>query len=435
MNKKNILLITTDQQSSTMMSCTGNTDLKTPNLDSIASDGIRFERAYVAQPLCLPQRCSWYTGLMPHEHGTTFNVSKDLNTPSVMGEIFKNAGYATGYSGKWHINIPETDKDRHGFEWTNNLCANGADKGIATDFETFLNENEGKPFVFSASFNNPHNICEAARGGPFPDGNPGIFENLKQLPDLPDNFDIPENEPTIIREVQEIYKKNNYPVTNWDKTRWQIHRWYYCRLVELVDKHIGSLIDILKKNDLEKDTVIIFSSDHGDGNAHHQWNQKQVLYDESIKVPFMISLPGSKMNKVENRQLISTGIDLIPTMCGVTGVDCPEHLKGNDWSDMINHKEQAPVRDHVIVETEFGIFGKPAGYLGRAVCSENYKYMVYDSGKNREFFVDIVNDPGETINLANNPEFSFELDRHRQFLRDYINQSKDIFPIDLVSNK
>ncbi len=431
MTRRNILLITTDQQSATMLSCSGNQDLATPNIDSLAEDGARFEKAYAAQPLCIPQRCSWYTGLMPHQHGVTFNSPDEpLCASFMMGQIFRDAGYATGYSGKWHINVPEQDKSRHGFDWMSNIRCNGADTEIISDFRRFLKEDGNKPFLFSASFNNPHNICEATSGGPFPDGNPGMVENLEQLPPLPDNFCIPEREPSVIREVQDMYRAKNYPTANWDETRWRLHRWFYCRITEIVDHRIGELLQVLRQDGHLDDTLIVFTSDHGDGNAHHQWNQKQVLYDEAARVPFVVAQPGSGLGRIEARQLVNTGIDLIPTLCGLTGIECPTHLEGRDWSALLSNADLPQQRDHVIVETEFGTFGQPSGYMGRAVRTSRYKYMIYDRGDNREFFVDMEDDPGETINLAGNPDHQEELDRHRALLRDYIVRTDDIFPID-----
>ncbi len=249
----------------------------------------------------------------------------------MMGKIFRDAGFATGYSGKWHINTPPENKEFHGFEWMNNIRENGADVGITPDFATFLEAHGDRPFLFSASFNNPHNICEAANGGPFPDGNPGMIENLDQLPPLPDNFAIPEGEPSVIREVQELFKNKQHPTSNWDEFRWRLHRWYYLRLTELVDRHIGKLLEVLKQSGHWENTLIVFSSDHGDGNAHHQWNQKQSLYDESSRVPFIVVQPGSNLNRIEEKQLVNTGIDLIPTLCGLAGIACPSHLEGQDW--------------------------------------------------------------------------------------------------------
>jgi len=433
MGHENILLITTDQQSATMLGCAGNPDLRTPNLDSLSADGVRFEKAYAAQPLCIPQRCSWYTGLMPHQHSVTFNVTdRVVQADSMLGQVFRDAGYATGYSGKWHVNVPVKDKVRHGFEWTNNIRCNGADEGIVPDLETFLGETGDGPFIFSASFNNPHNICEAARGTPLPDGAIGMIENLEQLPALPENFGVPEREPSVIREVQRLYCERNYPVANWDEFRWRLHRWHYCRMVDLVDRRVGEIIGVLRESGRLDDTLVVFASDHGDGNAHHHWNQKQVLYDESARVPFIVARPGSGLGRVDDRQLVNTGLDLIPTLCGLAGIEPPSHLEGQDWSGMLTDTDLAPRRDHVVVETEFGTFGKPLGYLGRAVRTQGHKYMVYDRGENREFLADMDEDPGETVNLAGDPNYREELDRHRALLRGYIDRTADIFPIDMV---
>jgi len=417
-----------------MMSCTGNPNLKTPNMDKLAADGVRFEKAYAAQPLCIPQRCSWYTGLMPHEHGFTFNVHGGEMTANIMmGQIFRDAGYATGYSGKWHIKVGHEDKGRHGFEWLNNIRSNGADAGIVPDFEKFLADTGEKPFIFSASFNNPHNICEAARGVKWThDGDTGLPENQEQLPPLPDNFAVPEDEPAVLREIQDMYRALNYPTANWDESRWRLHRWFYCRMNEILDGRIGELLRVLKETGHWNDTMIVFTSDHGDGNAHHHWNQKQVLYDESARVLVVVTQRGSGIGRVDKEQLVNTGIDLVPTLCGLAGIECPEELQGKDWSGSLGQTDLPTQRDHIVIETEFGTFGKPAGVMGRAVRTSRYKYMVYSKGENHEFLADMEKDPGEMRNLAASPEHKRELERHRGLLRDYINQTGDIFPLEMV---
>lgn len=435
MQPPNLLLITTDQQSATMMSCAGNPDLHTPNLDHLAACGIRFEKAYAAQPLCVPQRNCWYSGAMPHENGLSFNYrlnQRELQAPIMMGKIFQQAGYATGYSGKWHVNVSEKDQERHGFQWMNNIRANGADQGIAPDFDRFLQETAGQPFLFSASYNNPHNICEGARGGPFPDGHPGFPENLGAMPSLPENFEIPEEEPTVLRDIQRRYSEKNYPTGGWDTMRWRLHRWMYARMVELVDRHIGNLLQVLRDHGLEEDTLIVFASDHGDGNAHHRWNQKQSLYDESARVPFMIANLGSEGGGVNTDALVNTGIDLIPTLCGLSGVEIPDHLKGVDWSPVYRSGEVVSAPDHLVVETEFGTFGASSGILGRAIRTQRYKYMIYNQGTHREFLVDMEEDPGETVNLANDPRAAEVLEQHRGLLREYIEQTHDLFPLDRI---
>jgi len=203
-------------------------------------------------------------------------------------------------------------------------------------------------------------------------------------------------------------------------------------MVELVDRRVGELLGILRESGKLENTLVVFASDHGDGNAHHHWNQKQVLYDESARVPFIVARPGSGLDSVDERQLVNSGLDLIPTLCGLAGIEPPDHLEGRDWSGMLSDTDPAPQRDHLIIETEFGTFGKPLGYMGRAVRTQRYKYMVYDRGQDREFLADMDEDPGETVNLAGDPEHEDELDRYRALLRDYIDRTDDIFPIDLV---
>jgi len=197
---------------------------------------------------------------------------------------------------------------------------------------------------------------------------------------------------------------------------------------EILDGRIGELLRVLKETGHWNDTMIVFTSDHGDGNAHHHWNQKQVLYDESARVPFIVAQPGSGMGRVDEKQLVNTGIDLIPTLCGLAGIECPEELKGHDWSSSLAESELPMQRDHIIIETEFGTFGKPAGVMGRAVRTNRFKYMVYSKGDSREFFADMENDPGEMKNLAGDPEYDEELERHRDLLRQYIVNTADIFP-------
>lgn len=433
MKHPNLLLITTDQQSATMLSCAGNPHLHTPNLDALAADGVRFEKAYAAQPLCIPQRCSWYSGLMPHEHGLTFNLpDQEMKPCLMMGRIFQDAGFRTGYSGKWHIMVDPEDSGRHGFEWTHNLISNGADEGIAPDLDRFLSEHDGRPFLFSASFNNPHNICGSARGGTSPDGNPGLPENIGQCPPVPDNFAVPEGEPSVVREIQRKYAEGIYPVAEWDEFRWRLHRWFYCRMVEIVDRRIGEVMQHLHRHGVAEDTLIVFASDHGDGNAHHQWNQKQTLYDESARVPFLISRPGGNGGRVESRALVNTGLDLIPTLCGLGGVEVPSRLQGVDWSSLLNSEHLPVERDHVIIETEMGTYGSSDGVLGRAVRTDRWKYMLYNRGEPREFLGDLEKDPGETRNCASDPDCREVLAQHREHLRALIRNTGDVFPLDAV---
>ncbi len=430
MNRPNILLILTDQQSASMMSCTGNPNLRTPAMDQLAADGVRFESAYCTQPLCIPQRCSLFTGLMPHETGVTFNVNGDqLRRFPMMGRIFSDAGYDTGYSGKWHLNLEVADHEHHGIRRTSNIRNNGADAGIAQDLRDFLALERSCPFLFVASFNNPHNICEAARGKELAEGEIGEA-SPEQHPELPGNFGPPDDEPSVIRDAQERGRGGQYPTADWDEARWRRYRWQYARLVEQVDRRIGDALAALKESGQADNTLVVFTSDHGDGNGAHRWNQKQVLYEEVVRIPFIVSGPlVDTPGHVDDRHLVSMGLDLIPTLCDYAGIPAPASLRGRSLRPLIG-RSNAPWRDHLVIETEFGTFGKPYGILGRCVRTARYKYMVYSEGDPREHLADLEMDPGEMCNLAADPVHAAELGRLRTLLRDWTRDTGDArFPI------
>ncbi len=430
-DKPNILLIMTDQQSSTMMSCTGNKDLKTPAMDSMAKTGLRFDNAYCTQPLCIPQRCSMFAGKMPHELGITFNVhGKELENHLLMGRLFADNGYDTGYTGKWHQNIDQDNKKKHGFMWMENIRSNGADVGIPHSFQKFLEMPREKPFLFVASFNNPHNICEAARNAILPDGDPGQPASIDDMPELPANFNIPNNEPSVIRKVHEMYRDKNYPTRDWTDERWRKHRWIYCRITEILDNHIGKVLSLVRASKQAENTIVFFTSDHGDGNGHHLWNQKQVLYDEATRIPFIISGAGvNQPGRTDSRHLVSMGLDLIPTMCDYAGIKLPGDMNGLSLRLLADGRKVEQWRDHVVIETEFGTYGKPNGIMGRCVRTDQYKYMVYSEGAPQEQLIDMQNDPGEMKNLLDDPAHKEELTRHRKLLSDWIKETKDIFKI------
>ncbi len=429
MDRPNLLLITTDQQSANMMSCTGNGNLLTPALDGLAANGIRFERAYSTQPLCIPQRCSMYTGMMPHETGVTFNVPDEQPKDwLLMGRIFAEGGYDTGYAGKWHINFNSEDRASHGFHWMDNIRSNGADLGMAACLQGFLERPRPKPFLFVASFNNPHNICEATRDMPLPDGDVGTPPLPDERPALPENFGIPANEPSAVRAIQERYREKNYPTANWDEARWRQHRWQYARMCEIVDRHIGDLLNVLRQAGHADDTVIIFTSDHGDGNGAHHWNQKQVLYDESARIPFIISGSHVAASGVcDSEHLVSMGLDLIPTLCNYAGIQTPDHLKGVSLKPLADTEPVKTWRDYIIIQTEFGTYGYPSGVTGRCVRTGRYKYMVYSAGSPREQLIDMNADPGEMTNLAPDPAHAAALTRHRALLSEWIAVNGDFF--------
>jgi len=428
-DRPNILIIMTDQQTADAMSIAGNKDLHTPAMDKLAQNGVRFTKAYCAQPLCSPSRASLMSGKMPYETGFIGNVpEKDGQWPDdllMMGKIFQNGGYKTGYVGKWHLPVPTSKKSQHGFEYIENTNFLDYNDAATPSFcARFISENKNTPFLLVASFLNPHDICEWARDE---DLKMDILEKAPppdQCPQLPANWKIPDFEPKIVRDQQKVSFRT-YPTVNWNADQWRQYRWAYNRLVEKVDSYIEMVLASLKKYNIEKNTIIIFTADHGDGYAGHSWNQKQILYEESAKIPFIISKIGQWKPRTDD-MLVCNGTDIIPTICGFTGVPKPAYLKGIDISKKIANPTEK-LRDTLVIETDFADNDKLMNISGRAVISNDFKYIVYNKGELKEQLFNLTTDPGEITNLAVNKTYKKELIAIRRYLKQWCKKNGDSF--------
>ncbi|MDL2142894.1 sulfatase-like hydrolase/transferase [Flavobacterium tructae] len=427
--RPNILIIMTDQQTADAMSIAGNKDLHTPAMDKLAQNGIRFTKAYCAQPLCTPSRTALMSGKMPFETGFVGNApEKDGQWPDdllMMGKIFQNGGYKTGYVGKWHLPVPTAKKSQHGFEYIENTSFQDYNDAATPSFcARFIKENKNTPFLLVASFLNPHDICEWARDE---DLKMDVLEKaptVDQCPQLPANWKIPQYEPKIVRDQQKVSFRT-YPSVNWTADQWRQYRWAYNRLVEKVDGYIEMVLASLKKYNIEKNTIIIFTADHGDGYAGHSWNQKQILYEESAKIPFIISKIGEWKPRTDDL-LVCNGIDIIPTICGFTGIQKPTYLKGIDLSKRITNPSEN-LRDTLVIETDFADNEELLNISGRAVITQNLKYIVYNKGDLKEQLFDLSTDPGEITNLAVNKAYKKELIAMRRYLKKWCSANGDSF--------
>lgn len=428
-DRPNILIIMTDQQTAEAMSCAGNTDLHTPAMDFLAAHGTRFTEAYCAQPLCTPSRSSIFSGVMPSANGFVGNYSEaDGQWPDsllVMGKIFRDAGYKTGYVGKWHLPLPPAKISQHGFEYIHNTWTGDfMDAANPAYCARFMKENKDKPFLLVASFLNPHDICEWARNDFLKMDFIAQPPAPELCPELPYNWRISPHEPPIIREQQKVNPRT-YPSTNWEAGRWRQYRWAYNRLIEKVDVYVQMILDGLKKYGLEENTIIIFTSDHGDGYAAHQWNQKQVLYQESAKVPFILSRIGTFKPQINNN-LICNGTDIMTTICSYAGIKAPSYLKGADIKKVMDNPQYC-LRDTLVIETDFADNTVLLGIKGRAVITNRYKYIVYDKGDFREQLFDLEKDPGETKNLVVEAGYRKTLKGMRDYLKEYTRKNNDPF--------
>lgn len=485
-SRPNILLITTDQQFAGAMSCAGNPYLNTPNMDAIAADGVQFTKAYTPQPVCVPARCVLYTGMMPHATGMYLNnpstyMGRIANKGWVtLGKRIKDSGYITGYYGKWHIPIATTDTATHGFMFYDHLSSNGTDRLVEHDLETFIIDNDnsenpsGWPWFLVASFVNPHDISEFARNpstahlndhssNPIPEP---VFENppyypVSNCPPLPANHEIPANEPPVIRFVQQQIPDTarNYPSMNpaaaddpstsgpdpitpgppWTENAWRFYLYGYYRMVEDVDARIGTLLTALDNSGQRENTVIIFTSEHGEGIAAHKWQQKQILYEESARIPFLVAQRGTTLaGYTDSEHLISMGEDVYATCCDYAETALPTYtdlkLYGRSVKALAEGDYSGQWRDTVVIETHFNRSANSYQIHGRAAMGGRYKYIVYydilnrnnhnDPG-NREQLFDLKNDPGETNDLAGNSEYRIALNDMRWRLKNWCVERND----------
>ncbi|MCU0247026.1 MAG: sulfatase-like hydrolase/transferase [Bryobacter sp.] len=414
--RPNILYIMTDQQHAGMMSCTGNPWLKTPALDRLAASGTRFELAYSGNPVCVPARTSMMTGRYPSYFGFDGNVPpkrppgpEDLR--GAMGHVFRAAGYRTVFGGKTHWPKPMTPESI-GFEY---LTADERD-GLADKSVEFLAAKHEQPFLLVASFINPHDICLMAIDA-YTKANqlPAMYPKLeierkrvaealalpegvsreeffrKHCPPLPANHGATAGEPSTFSEFGSF---RGWARRNWTAEDWRLHRWAYCRLTERVDAEIGRVLNALYNSGRERDTVVVFSSDHGDMDGAHGFEHKSLPYDESARVPLIVSWPGRVPAKRVNRtHLVSSTVDLLPTLCDFAGIPAPAGLPGLSFHPIAMAKKPATWRDDLLIELTGG----------KCVRGQRYKYSVWDRGENREMLIDLKKDPGEMRNLANDP--------------------------------
>lgn len=460
--RPNIILIFTDQQNVNAMSASGNPFLHTPNMDALAEDGIRFTNAYCTSPVSGPSRASIVTGLMAREAGVDWNDNSHLSDGiQTIGDVLGCNGYKTVWAGKWHI--PEIYPQRSRMEWKRlhgfDLLPfwDASDKSWLLGAETdppltkavvdYLDGYEKeKPLFLAVSYHNPHDICMYPRKigwendkdslltirpfGKYKLPSPmGIRPDfLSALPPLPSNFMMEYDEPEFV--LDKRTKPNPYGdevqlAAQFSDMEWRAYINSYYRLTELVDKEIGEIISALKRNGMYDNSLIIFTSDHGDGMAAHKWAAKLSFYEESVKVPFVMVLPDRSIRGGVNSNLVSLA-DIMPTFCDYAGVSSGIDFAGKSLRGAITSCSDG-FREFVVTELADNL--KDRSRKGRMVRTERFKYTVYSSGKRNEQLFDLLLDPGETKNLAYDKSYALVVKRHRELLEQWFKERNDDFKI------
>jgi arylsulfatase A-like enzyme len=347
--KPNLLFVFTDQQSRDMLGCYGNADIKTPCLDAFAADSIRFDHCISSSPVCTPYRGMLLTGQHPLRNGAVHNDLPLLaNNGTTFAQALGAAGYRTAYVGKWHLLGHDRDRPvppgamRHGFDETflsNNChmdyrpghCYYWNERGEKVFFDEwevdgqtrqavdFLKSCEvGDPFALFVSWHPPHDV------GFDPSTLTFDYGTEQELMDLYDPATInlrPSAEDTP--DVRRAY-----------------HGYY--AMCSGIDRAFGRLIDALKARGLYDNTLIVFTSDHGDNLHSYGYTiSKDHPEDTSVRVPFLVHLPGEGSARTSN--LLVGTLDLMPTLLGLLGVAVPKTCQGRDLSHAILQQDDDTV--------------------------------------------------------------------------------------------
>jgi choline-sulfatase len=436
---RNFLFIITDQQHAGALGCAGNPDVKTPNMDKLAARGIRFGKSYCTYPLCCPSRGSLFTSRTPHELRIFTNADAELAGKALrsetLGELFQAAGYETAYAGKWHLQAPFPSFKGRQIPGFSLLPLAGRDpgtvdqakagKGLTVDPNTadaaikFLRQPHSKPFLLVASLLNPHDICEY----------PGCAALRKLLPADPAQLPPPRPNMRDPGKLPSALQKYVAQKGAWTEQQWREYLYIYYRLVEIADGEAGRVLTALEQTGLASNTIVVFTSDHGEMMGSHRMVTKQKLYEEAAAVPLIVAPPDAKAG-VDKTHLVS-GLDIMPTLLDYAGIAAPASLEGKSLRPLVEGKD-VPWRDFVVSEVNVSA-------EARMVRTARFKYVVFAAGDDREQFFDMEQDPGEMTNRVADPALAAEVARHRVLLDRWRKETRDSIgqqpAVDKATNK
>ncbi len=433
--RPNILFLWTDQQNAATLEQGDSPWLSTPNLDTLAREGMVFERAYCNDPICVPSRSNWITGQVSHQTGVTFNTEHGGVRGVPLSRALREAGYDCGYFGKWHIPHPVEDHAWHGFTSIDYDKPRGNDLDVVPGCAEFLRREREEPFFLVASFVNPHDICEWAREAAgvdkgLPNGNLPPPPPPEECPPLPANFAVPAGEPEVVRQLQAAAPRT-YPTKGWDEGTWRQYLWAYYRLVNRTDAQIGAILSILRETGVYDDTLIVFSSDHGDGAGSHGWNQKTLFYEECARVPFIVRPPRGLPNRAGQRDrsnMVSLNLDFFPTVYDYAGLPAPAGLAGQSVRPLVEGRSGAKGHVYLIGQNSLSPrYEHDGGVYGRMLLTERYKYIRFSAGETTEQVFDLQDDPGELNDLTLDPAAASLVVQLREQLEDWMQEHGDPF--------
>ena len=394
----------TDDQRWDAMSCAGNKIVKTPNIDRIAAEGVRFENMFVTTSLCGPSRASILTGKYAHNHGVRVNDIALAPEQKTFLEYLKEASYETAFIGKWHNT--DLGKGRgldyyFGFKgqgrYINPIISEnyGPDKeypGHVTDILTdhalrYLEKRQEKPFCLLLWFKAPHRSWQAAER--FQD----FFKDTK-IPEPLTFHDDYQGKPEAVKNAD--MKIGDFKdVPDLDTL---LKNYYRC--IVGVDENVGRVLSALKRLGYEKDTVVIYCGDNGFFLGEHNFFDKRLMYEESIRVPLLIKYPRMVIPHLTNSEMV-LNVDLAPTVLSLAGLSLPGDMDGKSLKPLLERKKVEWRKDFLYEYYEY-----PAVHMvrkNRGIRTKKWKYIHYFEEPEEFELYDLETDPHEMHNLINDP--------------------------------
>ena len=433
-DRPNIIFLLTDDQRYDTLGCNGNPIIHTPNIDKLANDGVNFDRAYVTTSICAPNRSCILTGQYAARHGMWF-FDKELS-PEQLRETYpallKQAGYRTGFIGKYGVGKPpgpeilDFNKAFPG-QGRFKMKVNGKDFHLTTVMGNqaieFLNGcKQDQPFQLSISFKAPHVQDSASvKSEQFPyDPAPHIADLYKDITipsPLTANSDFFSRLPDFIKNSE---NRSRWAVRHWGPERNQESLKGYYRLVSGVDVAVGRIVEELKRLGFADNTVIIFSSDHGQYLGEYGLAGKWYPHEPSIHIPLIVYDPRLPEEvTTTNRMDFALSIDLAPTMLDLAGVPIPERMQGRSLVDLVRGQTPKDWRQSFYYEHHF-VPGWAGMYIPRneGIRTHRWKYIQYiDSQPLVEELYDLDIDPHETVNLAADSSHAKRISEFRSQLK------------------
>ncbi len=430
----NIVFFFTDDQTTSTLGCYGNSVVKTPNIDSLAQRGTRFQNAFVSHSICWISRTTILSGLYGRSYGMPAKpeVARPDAVENLYSDVLRQHGYRTGYFGKWHAMMPEGYRPADHFDEFETIGRNPyykkqpdgslrhetdliVDRGI--DF--LKKQTRDKPFALNMWFNACHAEDSDRRPGighfAWPRGVDGMYDDIVIAPPRLNDPSIFESLPDFLRTTinrERYFWRWNTP----EKYQTNIRAYY--RMVSGIDTAIGRFMKELDEAGLTDNTIIVYSADNGYHMGNRGLAGKWSHFEESLRVPLIVAdprVPQTQRGQVTDA--LALNVDLPATFVDWAGIEVPQRYQGHSLQTVVTQGKPSDWRTETFHE-HFAVRNRIPAFEG--LRNQQYKYVRYIDQDNYEFLHDLKNDPDELVNLASDPRHAETLAAMRQRTTDQV---------------